>query len=69
MSRIQRFKKADVTDDMISAATKKNSKINKDFLVKYNLLDCKCKPHLINSFQTIGWSDPFPDDYKLIKGS
>ena len=37
-------------------------------MVKYNLID-EYKPHLINSFQTIGWPDPFPNDCKNVTGS
>ena len=36
--------------------------------MKYNLVD-SYKPHLINSFQTIGWPDPFPNDCKEVTGS
>ena len=69
MSRIHHFEKqADVTDDMISPLTKKNSRIAKDFLVRYDICD-EYKPFVINSFQTIGWSDPFPNDDEFITGS
>ena len=36
--------------------------------MKYKIVD-EYKGHLINSFQTIGWPDPFPDDCKSVKGS
>ena len=36
--------------------------------MRYGLVD-EYKGYLINSFQTIGWPDPFPDDCKCVKGS
>lgn len=40
-------------------------------MIKYKIVDRKdqFKPYLINGFKVIGWSDPFPDDDKFIKGS
>ena len=32
------------------------------FLVKYNIAESDIKPFCINSFQTLGWPDPFPFD-------
>ena len=37
--------------------------------MKYNIAEQGVKSFLINGFQTIGWSDPFPDDDIYIKGS
>ena len=36
--------------------------------MKYDICD-SYKPFVINSFQTIGWSDPFPQDDEFIIGS
>ena len=68
MSRINNFKKQADVEDQITELTKKNSKIAKDYLVKYDICD-SYKPFVINSFQTIGWSDPFPHDDEFIIGS
>lgn len=40
-------------------------------MVKYKIVDKKdqFKPFLINGFKVLGWSDPFPDDDKFLKGS
>lgn len=54
--------------EKISSDTKINSRISKDFLRKYDAVD-EYKIHCINSFQTIGWADPFPDDDKKVDGS
>lgn len=54
--------------DKISATTLENSKIPSDFLVKYDIVE-DYKPFLINSFRTVGWSDPFPDEGETIIGS
>lgn len=54
---------------MISETTMDNSNIARDFLIKYKLSDADIKPFCINGFQTIAWSDPFPDDDRFIKGS
>ena len=69
VARIDRFKKLEgFNKDFISAKSRKNGVIGKDFLVKYDICD-EYKPFLINSFQTIGWSDPFPDDIDSVTGS
>ena len=54
--------------EKISLKTKENSKISRDFLLKYDAID-EYKTHCINSFQTIGWADPFPEDDLIIDGS
>ena len=54
---------------MISDETNDNGAIDRDFLMKYKLSDSDIKPFNINGFQTIAWSDPFPDDDIFIKGS
>lgn len=36
--------------------------------MKYNITS-DYESYLINSFQTIGWPDPFQDDFKCVKGS
>ena len=45
-----------------------HKQLPKNFLVKYGIVD-QYKGYLINSFQTIGWPDPFPEDCKCVKGS
>ena len=57
-----------VSEEEISQVTKDNSVIAKNFLVKYKMLDEK-KVFNINSFSTVAWSDPFPNDDKMITGS
>ena len=37
-------------------------------MLKFKLCDAN-QPHTINSFQTIGWPDPFPDDFVHVKGT
>lgn len=69
MSRIGTFKKQADVKDQISNLTKKNSKIGKEFLVKYKINGQEYQVFLINSFQTIGWADPFPHDDEFITGS
>jgi hypothetical protein len=54
--------------DRVSDETLEKSKISSEFLVEYDILE-EYKPFLINSFQTIGWSDPFPDEDLAITGS
>ena len=65
-----------VSNEKISEETLLNSKIPKDFLIRYKIVERKSekklknqKMYLINSFKSIGWSDPFPDDDKFVKGS
>ena len=55
--------------EMISKSTLEKSVIAKDFLIKYDLADADITQFNINGFQTIAWSDPYPDDENLIKGS
>ena len=43
--------------------------IANDFLQVYDVLEPHYKDFQINSFQTIGWADPYPDDDKFIIGS
>ena len=57
-----------VSEETISDETKQNSKIPNDFLVKYKIVE-DMKPFFINGFQTVGWSDPYPDDDTFIQGS
>ena len=57
-----------VSEEEISELTKENSVIAKNFLVKYKMIDEK-KVFNINSFSTVGWSDPYPNDDKYITGS
>jgi hypothetical protein len=45
-----------------------NSKIAENFLVKYKFID-EYMPFFINSFKSIGLSDPFPNDDEFITGS
>ena len=40
----------------------------KDTLKKYKLSEPP-KHYFINSFETLGWSDPYPNDYKYVDGS
>jgi hypothetical protein len=65
-----------VSEERVSKKTLKDAKIAKDFLIKYKIIHNKSearlkkqKPHLINGFKPIGWSDPFPDDDKHVRGS
>ena len=55
--------------NIISSQTKKNSKLNRDFIVKYKFMQRAREDFLINSFWEIGMTDPFPDDEDLIIGS
>jgi len=57
------------TEEKISLETLEDSKIDQNFLVKYNMAEQGVQSYLINGFQTIGWSDPYPDDDIFIKGS
>ena len=57
-----------VSEEKIGDETKENSQIPADFLVRYKIIE-DMKPFFINGFQTIGWSDPFPDDDQFITGS
>ena len=55
---------------MISEETLKQSKLSKEFIKKYAILDnegfpCKELPFCVNSFNQIGWDDPFPEDAKV----
>lgn len=52
----------------ISEETLENSKIAENFLVKYKFID-EYMPFFINSFKSIGLSDPFPNDDEFITGS
>ena len=68
MKRIRHLQNELVSEEKISQETLKSSKISNDFLVKYKLVD-QPMAYFINSFQTVGWADPYPDDDKFIKGS
>ena len=57
------------TEEKISQETLDDSKIDKNFLVRYNIAEQGTQSYLINGFQTIGWSDPYPEDDLFIKGS
>tara|TARA_B110000285_G_C14802163_1_gene458006 strand:+ start:169 stop:471 length:303 start_codon:yes stop_codon:yes gene_type:complete len=67
--RIQCVRTELETEEKISDETFMDSKIDKNFLVKYHFSEQGVQNYLINGFQTIGWSDPFPDDDIFIKGS
>ena len=55
----------------ISLETKMNSIIEKNFLTKerYGIVDKRLANYLINRFWTVGFSDPYPDDDKILIGS
>ena len=55
-------------EQTINEETLENSKIAENFLVKYKFID-EYKPFFINSFKSIGLSDPFPHDDEIITGS
>ena len=52
----------------ISQTTIDKSKIAQNFLVKYEFVD-EYKPYFINSFASLGLSDPYPHDDEFITGS
>ena len=68
MQRINNLTNELITEEKVSKETLQNSKISNDFLIKYNLSE-EMKDFFINSFQMLGWADPFPDDDRFIKGS
>ena len=53
----------------ITEKTKSESVISKDFLKVYGLIECHYKDYQINSFRSIGWADPYPNDDQFITGS
>lgn len=69
MEKIKIIRHELASEERISYETERDSKISKNFLVKYDIINDETKSFFINSFQTIGWSDPFPDDYINITGS
>jgi len=68
MGRINHLMAELVSEEEISEVTKENSVIAKNFLIKYKMIGEK-NVFNINSFSTVAWSDPFPNDDKLITGS
>ena len=52
-------------DQVIGEETLKASKLSKDFLKKYHILDVEAFPFGVNTFNQIGWDDPFPEDAKV----
>lgn len=56
-------------EQQVSYGTLEGGEIPKDFLMRYKLYDEEPKPFLINEFKSIGYSDPFPEDFKQITGS
>lgn len=68
MGRINHLVAELVSEEEISELTRASSVIAKNFLVKYKMIDDR-QPFNVNSFQTVGWSDPFPNDDKLVTGS
>jgi hypothetical protein len=68
LKRIVKLTQELVSEEKINEETKENSKIPEDFLVKYKIVE-DMKSFFINGFQTVGWSDPFPDDDQFITGS
>ena len=60
------FKEEQVT----SKKTRQLAALPEDFLQKYNMdYQPKNISHSINSFAQVGIEDPFPSDYKTVKGS
>ena len=69
LARITKFVQDDINQDQrIDSETLANSRVTRDFLKKYDLIE-KNKSFLVNSFWMIGWDDPFPDDDEFIIGS
>jgi hypothetical protein len=68
VGRIRHMTTELLTDETITEETKAASVIGRNFLVQNKFID-EYKPFFINSFSSIGWSDPYPNDDKLIKGS
>ena len=55
-------------DQVIGEETLKASKLSKDFIKKYRILDGahgEAFPWGVNTFNQIGWDDPFPEDAKV----
>ena len=53
----------------ISEETEENSRIAKDFLIKYNIVDNRQLSFLIQRFITVSFPDPYPQDDINILGS
>jgi hypothetical protein len=68
VGRIRHITEEILTDEYVSEETIANSQIGRYFLLQNKFVDAY-KPFFINSFSIIGWSDPFPNDDNLIKGS
>ena len=69
MSRINNLLNSFEVNKKITDATLDNSKLARDFLVKYKMVDTHERVFLINSFWSLGWPDPYPDDEDLLIGS
>ena len=69
MSRINNLLNSFEVNKKITDATLENSKLARDFLVKYKMVDTHERVFLINSFWSLGWPDPYPDDEDLLIGS
>ena len=57
-----------ISVEKVSALTLRESRVAPDTLVKYEIAH-PIEDHLINSFQCLGWADPFPNDGKNLQGS
>lgn len=66
---LRHFQEESTDSFFITEKTKSESVIAKDFLKVYGLLECHYKSYQINSFKSIGWADPYPNDDKFITGS
>ena len=69
MSRINNLINSFECNKKITDETLEKSKLARDFLVKYKLADETQQVFLVNSFWSLGWPDPYPDDEDLLIGS
>ena len=69
MSRINNLINSFEPNRKITEETMENSKLARDFLIKYKMTDKTEQVFLINSFWSLGWPDPYPNDEDLLIGS